>query len=141
LGYVTARDRLFQIELQARAGGGTLTELVGEAALRVDRATHASGMPHAAAKRLVTFDTASVYWQLIHAYADGVKSYLEQLSPAEYPFEYKLLGRVPKRWQPIDLMHLLNRMGQTLATTSDEFTSLEASAVVGREAASALFPV
>ncbi|HET9725947.1 MAG TPA: penicillin acylase family protein, partial [Gemmatimonadales bacterium] len=32
LGYVTARDRLFQLDLQARAGGGTLTELLGPAA-------------------------------------------------------------------------------------------------------------
>ena len=39
LGYVTARDRLFQLDLQARAGGGTLTELLGAQALRTDRST------------------------------------------------------------------------------------------------------
>ncbi|MDH5643899.1 MAG: penicillin acylase family protein, partial [Gemmatimonadota bacterium] len=37
LGYVVARDRLFQLELQARAPEGTLTELVGDVALSLDR--------------------------------------------------------------------------------------------------------
>jgi penicillin amidase len=42
LGYVVARDRLFQLELQARAGAGTLTELVGAAALAADRQMRAA---------------------------------------------------------------------------------------------------
>jgi penicillin G amidase len=48
LGYVVARDRLFQIELQGRSGAGTLTELVGAAALPLDRETRALGLPGAA---------------------------------------------------------------------------------------------
>src|SRR5215217_194793 len=52
LGYVTARDRLFQLDLQARAGGGTLTELLGTGALAVDQATRALGMGRAAERIL-----------------------------------------------------------------------------------------
>ena len=37
LGWVVARDRLFQLELQARAGGGRLTAMVGGLALDIDR--------------------------------------------------------------------------------------------------------
>ncbi len=37
LGYVVARDRLFQMELQARAAAGTLTEWVGDRAVEADR--------------------------------------------------------------------------------------------------------
>ena len=37
-GWVVARDRLFQLEIQARATAGTLTELVGEVALHGNRA-------------------------------------------------------------------------------------------------------
>jgi penicillin amidase len=48
LGYVTARDRLFQLDLQARAGGGTLTELLGPAALESDREVRGLGMGRAA---------------------------------------------------------------------------------------------
>ncbi len=141
LGYVVARDRLFQLEVQGRAGGGTLTELVGARALPVDKATRASGMPRSAEQRLAKLDTTGASWRLMRAYVDGVNAYVDDLSPAAYPIEYKLLGRSPKHMQPIDVLHLLNRMGSTLATTSDELTHLEASARVGRAAAEALFPV
>ena len=48
LGYVTARDRLFQLDLQARAGGGTLTELLGPVALEQDREIRGLGLARAA---------------------------------------------------------------------------------------------
>ena len=37
VGYVQARDRLFQMEMTVRAAAGTLTELVGARALPADR--------------------------------------------------------------------------------------------------------
>ena len=39
-GYLTARERLFQLELQRRAGEGRLSELFGKAALDLDRRPH-----------------------------------------------------------------------------------------------------
>ncbi|MBL0172615.1 MAG: penicillin acylase family protein [Gemmatimonadaceae bacterium] len=140
LGFVVARDRLFQLELSARAGGGTLTELVGARALETDRDTRASGMPASAEERLARFDTTGSAWKLATAYVDGVNAYLATLAQRDYPIEYKLLGRSPKRMDVVDILHLLNRMGATLATSSDELTHLEASARVGRAAADALFP-
>ncbi len=141
LGYVVARDRLFQLELSGRAGGGTLTELVGARALEADRDTRASGMPASAEERVARLDTASRAWQLAAAYVDGVNAFVGTMSPAEFPIEYKLLSRAPKRMAMVDIYHLLNRMGSTLATSSDELTHLEASARVGRDAADALFPI
>ena len=141
LGYVVARDRLFQLELQGRSGAGTLTELAGPSALPIDRETRASGMPRSAARRFASMDTTDASWRMSRAYVDGVNAYIDALSPAQYPLEYKLLGRAPTRMQVIDILHLLNRMGATLATTSDELVHLRASARVGRVAADALFPV
>ncbi len=141
LGFVVARDRLFQLELSARAGGGTLTELVGARALETDRDTRASGMPASAQERLTRLDTTSSAWMLAAAYVDGVNAHIATLQPRDYPIEYKLLGRSPRRMSMVDILHLLNRMGATLATSSDELTHLEASARVGRAAADALFPV
>ena len=141
LGFVVARDRLFQLELSARAGGGTLTELVGARALATDRDTRASGMPASAHERLTRLDTTGLAWMLAAAYVDGVNAHIATLQPRDYPIEYKLLGRSPRRMSMVDILHLLNRMGATLATSSDELTHLEASARVGRAAADALFPV
>ena len=100
LGYVVARDRLFQLELQARAGAGTLTELVGKAALESDEQTRSLGMPHAAEQKLAAIDPTSPSRALMDAYAAGVNAYIDALSPADYPIEYKLLGKRPARWAP-----------------------------------------
>ncbi len=141
LGYVVARDRLFQLELSARAGGGTLTELVGARALAVDQDTRASGMPASAVERVARIDTNSLAYALSTAYVDGANAYIRTLTPATQPIEYTLLGRRPKPMALIDVFHLLNRMGATLATSGHELTQLEASARVGRVAAEALFPM
>ena len=141
LGFVVARDRLFQLELSTRAGAGTLTELVGDRALPTDRDTRASGMPASATERLARLDTASSAYRLASAYVDGVNAYVATLAPRDVAIEYKLLGRMPKPMEIVDIFHLLNRMGATLATSSDELTHLEASARVGRAAADALFPM
>ena len=53
LGYVVARDRLFQMELQARAGGGTLSELVGASAVPLDSEARQLGMPRGDRKSVV----------------------------------------------------------------------------------------
>lgn len=140
LGYVVARDRLFQLELSARAGGGTLTELVGARALEADRDTRASGMPASADERVSRLDTTSAAYKLATAYVDGANAFIGTLTPRDYPIEYKLLGQKPKRMALVDVFHLLNRMGATLASSNDELTHLEASARVGKAAADALFP-
>lgn len=139
LGYVVARDRLFQLEIQSRAGEGTLTELVGDVALDADRDTRALGMPRSAERFIDGLDHGGVMWQLLQAYADGVNAYRESLSPAQYPVEYKLLGKSPRQWLPIHSLHLFNRMGYTLAHNPVELSLLRARALVGDDAARALF--
>jgi len=141
LGYVVARDRLFQIEMQTRAGAGTLTELVGARALPLDQTTRALGMPRAAKQRVATIDTSTETWRMASSYAAGVNAWMRSLSRRALPLEYKLLGRAPQEYGVVDMMHLLNRMGYTLSTSDNELQNLQASAAVGRTAADALFPV
>ena len=141
LGYVVARDRLFQLELQARAGAGTLTELAGPAALPLDREARTLGMPRAAERKLAAIDTSSTSWHLLLAYADGVNAWIDHLDPRHLPFEYRLLQRRPMHWRPIDAIHLFNRMGWTLSLSRDELVQLAARRLVGQAAAEALYPV
>ncbi|MCA0374075.1 MAG: penicillin acylase family protein [Gemmatimonadetes bacterium] len=139
LGFVVARDRLFQLELQARAGEGTLTELVGDVALSADQETRHLGMPHSAEQRWAAMDTTSRMARVLQAYADGINAYRELLTPADYPVEYKLLRATPRPWVPIHSLHLLNRMGYTLAHDPVELNLLRARALVGDSAARVLF--
>jgi penicillin amidase len=140
LGYVVARDRLFQLDLQTRAATGRLSEIVGAQALPIDLQARQLGMPRAAEQKLAALDSASLGRRLIDAYAQGVNAYADGLPPAEWPVEYKLLGARPERWKPINSVHLFNRMGLTLSYIVDERARARAQAVVGRAAAEALFP-
>ena len=135
LGFVVARDRLFQLELQSRAGEGTLTELVGDVALPADKETRHLGMPRAAEQRMQATDTSSALYRILQAYADGINAYRASLSTAQWPMEYKLLQKAPREWLPVHSMHLLGRMGYTLAHAPTELDLLQARALVGDSAA------
>lgn len=140
LGYVVARDRLFQMELQARAGAGTLTELVGALAVKADSEARHLGLPRGAEQKLAALAPDGRSMRLLEAYAQGVNAYIDQASPAEWPVEYKLLGRRPARWLPLHSLNLYARMGWTLAYMNGERDRLAARALVGDVAARALFP-
>lgn len=140
LGFVVARDRFFQMELATRAAAGRLSELTGVRAIEVDRAQRALGLPWAAERKLAAIDSSSPGWRAIVAYADGVNAWLESMRVEEMPFEYHLLGVRPSRWEPIQSIHLLNRMAWTLAHGDLELRMHQVEVLVGREAAAALFP-
>ena len=140
LGYVVAHDRLFQLELQTRAAAGTLTELVGAAGLGMDRATRALGMPRAAEIKIAALDSADAGLAAMRAYAEGINAWIDAMSPRQLPIEYRLLGRRPARWAPINSVHLLNEMARTLSYGDEELRHLAAIARVGSVAADALFP-
>jgi penicillin amidase len=141
LGYVVARDRLFQMFVQTLAGSGRLTEMGGARVLPLDRETRHLGMPWAAERKLRAVDTTSATWRNTVAYAAGVNAYIAQLAPGDVPMEFRMLGLTPPRWEPINSLHLMNRMGYTLADIDPETDRAAAAGRVGRAAADALFPV
>ena len=140
LGYVVARDRLFQLDLQTRAASGRLAEILGARAVALDSEPRLLGMPRAAERKLGAVAPGSPARRMIDAYAAGVNAWIDQLAPADWPIEYRLLGARPERWAPVNSVHLFNRMGYTLAYTTTEFTRLRAAALVGQAAAEAIFP-
>jgi penicillin amidase len=140
LGFVVARDRLFQMELATRAAAGRLTELAGERAIEVDRAQRSLGLPWAAERKLAAIDTNSAGWRMMQAYAEGVNAWIGAMGEEDVPLEYHLLGLRPSRWEPVQSVHLLNRMAWILARGDLELRMRQIEALVGREAASALFP-
>ncbi len=140
LGYVVARDRLFQLYVQTLAGSGRLTELAGPRALDLDRETRGLGLPRSAEKKLSASADTARFMRYTRAYADGVNAYVQQMPASELPLEFRLTGTRPPEWKPIDSYHLFNRMGYTLAYIASENDRSAAAARVGTAAAEALFP-
>lgn len=140
LGYVVARDRLFQLSLQTLAATGRLTEIAGARALVLDREMRGLGLPRAAERAMAAMPDSAREMRFTRAYADGVNAYMEQAPPSELPLEFRLTGTRPEPWTPIDSYHLFNRMGYTLAYLAVEHDRAAAAARVGTVAAAALFP-
>lgn len=141
LGWVHARDRLFQMELTQRAVAGTLTELVGARALPLDREARRQGLAVSAEAKWAAIPPDSPTRQFVEAYMEGVNAWVRGMRMAELPVEYRLLGRRPREFHPQDTYYLLARMALTLAWQDSELQRGAIEALIGRAATEALFPV
>lgn len=139
-GYLVARDRLFQMELQTRAAAGTLAELLGARAVEADRADRRRGFPWAAERTLAGLDSNALVARAARAYAEGVNAWIAGMSGADLPLEYRLLSARPARWRPVDTFYLFLQMALTLAWGDETLEKLQVRGLVGAAAAEALFP-
>ncbi len=140
LGYVVARDRMFQLYIQTLAATGRLTEVAGARALELDREMRRLGLPRSAEREQAALPATDGAARVAAAYAEGVNAWIESMPASALPLEFRLLGTRPERWSAINSLHLQNRMGYTLAYLSLEGDRMAAAAVVGEAAADALFP-
>lgn len=140
LGFVTARDRLFQLQLQTMAASGRLTEIAGARSLALDREMRGLGLPRSAERLAARAADTSASVRRMVAYADGINAYVRQLPRGELPLEFRLLGVRPMEWTLANSYHLFNRMGWTLAHIALEDDRAAAASRVGMRAAEALFP-
>jgi penicillin amidase len=111
LGYLHARDRLFEMDLMRRAAGGSLAQLLGPLALPNDEEMRRLGMRRAAAA-----DQAELSPQargLLQAYASGVNAYISARGRFA-ALEYLLLGR-PAPWTITDSLLWGKMMGLWLS--------------------------
>ncbi len=98
LGYVHARDRLFQMELMRRAASGRLSELAGPATLPLDRMARVLGLRRRAETELAALDPDTR--GLLDAYARGVNTLVVERGRFAAP-EFLVLGQ-PEPWKPAD---------------------------------------
>ncbi len=120
-GYVTARDRLWEMDIQTRKASGRLSEVIGPKALEIDRYNRRMGMVYGAENTLKGILKNPLSKKMVMAYTDGVNSYIHSLAPKDYPIEFKLLNYAPEDWKPINCAFLLKLMSETLAGGSDQF--------------------
>ena len=132
IGWVHARDRLFEMEIQTRAVAGTLSELVGKRALQLDREARAMGLAWGAERTYRVTDSTSASARGVRAYAQGVNAWIDQMTPSDLPLEYRLLGAKPMRWKPQYSAYLLSRMGLTLAYSDGELRRARVEALIGK---------
>jgi penicillin amidase len=111
LGFLHARDRLFQMELMRRAASGRLSEIAGSATLPIDRLMRTLGLrQHAVADfAALPADTQ----EMLQAYARGVNAWIELKGRFAAP-EFLVLG-APDAWEPADSLLWAKTMGLWLS--------------------------
>jgi penicillin amidase len=121
-GYLHAKFRLFQMELQTMYAAGRLCEIFGNnpAILKVDRETRRSGMVWAAQNALKEFEADPASKATCDAYTAGVNAWIESLTEAQLPIEYKLLDYKPEKWNNLKIALFLKQMSRTLAGSVDD---------------------
>lgn len=97
-GYITARERMFQMDTTRLAGRGELSMLFGETTVKTDRYFKTLGFYRAAEEeyRNLTPETKTA----VDAYTAGVNEYIKTVK--RLPREYVILGAKPVEWKPAD---------------------------------------
>lgn len=111
LGWLHARDRLFQMDLMRRKAAGRLAEIFGAKAVALDREQRVYGFGRVAAEIVKNLPAAQLAG--LRAYAEGVSQQIRQAR--ERPPEFRLLGYAPEPWRPEDSLLVALGMFQTLS--------------------------
>ena len=111
LGYVHARDRLFQMELMRRAASGRVSEFAGPAALRLDRTMRVLGLRRRAEADLAGLPPDAR--AMLDAYARGVNAWIATHGRFS-AIQFVVLGR-PESWAPVDSLLWAKTMGLYLS--------------------------
>ncbi len=139
-GFLTARDRLWQMEFLSRFAGGRLAEVIGPPALELDRFQRRLGLPWGAENFVKGIAADAAMSRTLAAYCDGVNAHVDSLKPAAYPLEYKILGYAPSRWTAFDIGLLLKYMAWDLTGFGRELSLTRARQALGQAATDDLFP-
>ncbi|NDI36901.1 penicillin acylase family protein [Chengkuizengella sediminis] len=100
-GYVTAQERIFQMDMIRRQASGHLSEVIGEKTIEKDKFFRAIGL-HRVSKE--TWEILSEETQQILVnYAKGVNVYIEEaMENGDLPIEFQLMGYKPEKWTVFD---------------------------------------
>jgi len=113
-GYVTAQDRLWQMEALRRYSAGDLAEVVGQAALESDGESRRLRIRRIAEQAYVTLPAADR--AAAAAYARGV-NYFIATHLGDLPVEFTLLRYQPRPWSVVDTLMIGLYMFRDLTTT------------------------
>lgn len=111
LGYMHARDRLWQMDLTRRVAEGRLSEILGSAVLDYDKLFRTVGINNTAYKLYENASPRSK--EILTAYSNGVNKFIET-HINELPAEFDILNYKPEQWKPEHSLMIGRLMGWEL---------------------------
>lgn len=137
-GYVTAQDRLWQMDLSRRLAEGELSEIFGERTLTFDIENRTLGFRQVCERAVEELDPDSR--KMLSAYARGVNAFISTHT-SRLPDEFFLLRYQPHLWREIDSFAVALNMAKVLNTTwPDELMQERIRHKLSPELSADLFP-
>jgi penicillin amidase len=137
LGWLHARDRMFQMEVMRRGAEGRLAEILGRPALRGDRFTRLLGLRQRAEADFAALDPEAR--DLLLAYAEGVNARIASRGRFTAP-EFLAIG-APEPWEPVHSLLWGKVMGLWLSGNwRHEIERLGLASTLGAERLHDLWP-
>ena len=138
-GYVTAQDRLWQMDGLRRFSGGTLSEILGPGFVETDTESRKLRMRRIAEDAYVTMPAADR--TAFAAYARGVNHFIAT-HRGSLPVEFTILRYEPRPWSAVDSLLLCLYMFRNLTTTwKDEAIKNDLMSAGNRAKVEFLFPI
>lgn len=112
LGYVSAQDRLWQMDLLRRAAAGRLSEIFGNRTVEEDKLLRLWGF-HRTAEEIVPILSKDAR-DILQSYVTGVNAFIDD-NYNNLPIEFALLGYKPEPWQIEDSIAFARLMAWRLS--------------------------
>jgi penicillin G amidase len=141
-GYLAATFRLTQLDLERRTAEGTLSQLVGPAAVSSDEFELRTGVLRTAEAEWSATPVGSPAFDALLAYSQGVNDLLAQLRRnGQWPSVFTLESVYPANWTPVDSLAIQGLLTQDMdySTAPLQYAVLESS--LGPKLTSEWFPV
>ncbi len=138
VGFVSARERLWQMDLIRRSTTGRLSEILGKSFLQVDLISRCLQITEKSRKILENEDPAVV--TCMKAYVEGINLFIANCR--KLPLEFRLLSYSPEPWSLEDIVNIIGLMGWSLGSRNlmAELFNYQLVRKAGAEKASSLIP-
>jgi len=110
-GYVTAQDRLFQMDALRRNSSGELAEILGPSMVEHDKLQRVYQFRSIAERIYANLTEADRH--RFEVYSSGVNLYIQQ-NLNNLPVEFRLLHYRPRHWRGVDCLLVVLNMADTL---------------------------
>lgn len=138
LGYMHAKDRLWQMDLFRRVAEGRLSEILGKETIEYDKLYRTLGFKNLSLKLYNNLSNDSK--RILDSYVKGVNQFIKD-NIKNLPFEFDVLNYKPEEWRPENSLQVIRLMGWELNISwYTDYTFGEIVKKLGYEKAQDFFP-
>ena len=141
-GYLQARFRLTEMDMERRIAEGRLAELLGPAGVDSDTFELQTGVLRTAQAELDAMPAGSPQAVALAAFSQGANAWIDGLRRSgDWPTAFALTSVFPKDWTPLDSLAIQGLLTQTLSYTEIPLYLEKYDQTLGPQLTAQFFPV